>query len=176
VFIVYAIPLGILAGYLRGGRIENLAGMGFRWAPVAILALLAQVLLFSPLMMGAGPWIPLLYIATTGVVLAIVIANRHLPGLRIVAAGAVCNLAAILANGGFMPASREALEFAGLSATEDVANSIVVPNPALGFLTDIFALPAAFPLANVFSFGDLLIAIGIGKAVALGMSRQPNTA
>jgi hypothetical protein len=175
VFIIYAIPLGVLIGYLRGGRLEGLAGLGFRWAPAAILALLVQVVLFSPLMVGAGPWIPLLYIATTGIVLAIVIANRHLPGLRIVAAGAVCNLAAIMANGGYMPASREALEFAGMSATDDVANSIVVANPALGFLTDIFALPAFFPLANVFSFGDLLIAIGIARAIAWGMTREPTT-
>ena len=175
-FIIYAIPVGLLIGFLRGGRIEQLAGIGFRWAPAAILALLAQVLLFSPLMVGAGPWIPLLYIATTAVVLAVVIANRDLPGLRIVAVGAICNLAAILANGGYMPASREALEFAGLSATEDVANSIVVANPALGFLTDIFALPAFFPLANVFSVGDLLIALGIARTIAWGMTRQPSTA
>jgi hypothetical protein len=176
VFIIYAIPLGVLIGYLRGGRMEGLAGIGFQWAPAAILALLAQVVLFSPLMVGAGAWIPILYIATTGIVLAVVIANRHLPGLRIGAAGAVCNLAAILANGGYMPASREALEFAGLSATDDVANSIVVANPALGFLTDIFALPAFLPLANVFSFGDLLIGIGIARAIAWGMTREPKTA
>ena len=175
-FIVYAIPLGLLIGYLRGGRMEHLGGIGFRWAPAAIFALLAQVVLFSPLLVGAGPWIPLLYIATTGLVLAVVIANRNLPGLRIVAAGALSNLVAILANGGYMPASREALEFAGLSATEDVANSIVIANPAFGFLTDIFALPAFFPLANVFSVGDLLIAIGIAKTIAWGMSRQPTTA
>ena len=175
-FIVYAIPLGLLIGYLRGGRMEHLGSLGFRWAPVAIFALLAQVVIFSPLLVGAGPWVPLLYIATTAVTLAIVIANRHLPGLRLVAAGAVSNLVAIVANGGYMPASREALEFAGLSATEDVANSIVTANPAFGPLTDIFALPAFFPLANVFSIGDLLIGIGIAKAIAWGMSRQPTAA
>lgn len=175
-FIVYAIPVGLLVGYLRGGRLEHLAGLGVRWAPVVILALLAQVVIFSPLLVGAGPWIPLLYIATTAVTLAVVIANRDLPGLRIVAAGAVCNLVAIVANGGYMPASREALEFAGLSATEDVANSIVTANPAFGFLTDIFALPAFFPLANVFSIGDLLIGIGIARAIAWGMTREATTA
>jgi hypothetical protein len=33
-------------------------------------------------------------------------------------------------------------------------------NTQLFFLTDIFALPQAFPRANVFSIGDILIAVG----------------
>ncbi len=33
--------------------------------------------------------------------------------------------------------------------------------PALWILTDIFALPPPMPFANVFSIGDVLIAIGV---------------
>jgi hypothetical protein len=35
-----------------------------------------------------------------------------------------------------------------------------VEGARLWFLGDVFAIPASWPLANVFSVGDLLIAIG----------------
>jgi hypothetical protein len=38
-------------------------------------------------------------------------------------------------------------------------------------LTDIFAIPAGLPFANVFSVGDVLIAVGIVIAIAIGMQR-----
>ena len=42
-------------------------------------------------------------------------------------------------------------------------------------LTDIFALPTWLPFTNVFSIGDILIALGIAIAVATAM-RRPATA
>ena len=53
------------------------------------------------------------------------------------------------------------------------SNSIVVADPALGPLTDLFALPAAMPLANVFSVGDVLIGAGIAVTIALAMRAAP---
>ena len=52
-----------------------------------------------------GPWI---YVASTAMVLAFVLRNLRITGLPIVAIGAASNLAAIVANGGYMPASPEA--------------------------------------------------------------------
>ena len=46
-FILYAIPLGILAGYLLGGRISRLADLRLRWIPLALIGLFIQVSLFS---------------------------------------------------------------------------------------------------------------------------------
>ena len=43
-------------------------------------------------------------------------------------------------------------------------NSAPVDDAHLAFLGDVFAVPAGWPLANVFSIGDVLIVIG---AVAL---------
>jgi hypothetical protein len=95
--------------------------------------------------------------------------------MAVIAAGAVCNLAAILANGGFMPADPGALAIAGVD-TSGPTNSIVVADPALRFLTDIFAIPAAIPLANVFSFGDVLIGIGVATVIAMAMRADPEPA
>ena len=54
-------------------------------------------------------------------------------------------LAAILANGGFMPADPAALESLGKSTGAAYSNSSVVASPALAPLTDIFASSADVP-------------------------------
>jgi hypothetical protein len=173
VFIVYGIPLGLLAGWLRGGHLANLATLHFEWAPLAIAGLVAQLVLFSaPVASVVGDLGPPLYVASTGLVLAVVLRNHRLPGLKLVALGAISNLAAIVANGGYMPTTPEALAVAGEDLSGGYSNSIVTANPALGPLTDVFALPAWLPFANVFSIGDVLIGIGILVAVASGMSRR----
>ena len=69
-----------------------------------------------------------------------------------------------------MPADPSALATAGFEVTGST-NSVVVADPALWPLTDIFAMPAAVPFANVFSVGDVLIAIGIAATIALAMRR-----
>jgi Family of unknown function (DUF5317) len=172
VFVIYAVVIGVAVGYLLGGRLDALAGMRLRWPWVAIAGLAFQVVLFSGALDdqlgGAGP---LLYVVSTAVVLAVVLANVRVPGLALVAAGATSNLAAILANGGYMPADPGALALAGLEPDGGFSNSVVTDAPALRPLTDIFALPDAVPLANVFSVGDVLIALGIAIAIAAGMRR-----
>jgi hypothetical protein len=172
VFILYAIPIGIAAGYLLGGRLSGLALLDLRWTPVAIAGLLVQVLIFGPLagtMDSLGPVGPLLYVGSTLAVLAAVVRNIRVPGLALVALGAALNLAAILANGGVMPADPGAMTLAGFGEDGGFSNSAVLRAPALRPLTDIFAVPAAVPFSNVFSIGDVLIGLGIAVAVAAGM-------
>jgi hypothetical protein len=169
VFILYAIILGIVLGYLAGGRLDGLANMRFRWAPIAVAGLVVQLLVFGPLENVIGEAGPPLYLASTVAVLAAVARNIRIPGLAAVVVGATSNLAAILANGGVMPTDSGAAALAGLETGAGFSNSAVVADPALRPLTDIFAIPAGFPLANVFSIGDVLIAIGIVIAIAVGM-------
>jgi hypothetical protein len=174
VFVLYAIPAGLLAGWLGGGRLDRLASLRLRWGALAIAAVAIQALLFSPL--GAG--VPdmagrAVYLASTATVLVVVVANGRIPGTWVIAAGAAANLAAIAANGGVMPADPGALAAAGI-VLDGPSNSAVVAQPALRPLTDIFAIPAAVPLANVFSVGDVLIGVGVAVTVALAMRRPPN--
>ena len=98
--------------------------------------------------------------------------------MPLVAAGAACNLAAIVANGGYMPASagRGRADGRAPAALEaGYSNSSVVADPGLWFLTDIFALPPSLPFANVFSVGDLLIGAGIAVVIVVAMrsARRP---
>ena len=168
-FILYAIPVGIVAGYLLGGGLERLGILRFQWAPLALLGLAVQVALFSdPLADVIGDAGPPIYVASTAAVLVAVLRNLDIPGVAIVALGAVSNLVAIVANGGYMPADPDALASIG-GVAPGYSNSSVVADPALGPLTDIFAIPAWVPMANVFSIGDVLIGIGVALTIAIGM-------
>ena len=153
---------------------ERLGAIRFRFAPLAVAALLVQLALFSPLSDGlpevVGRWI---YVVSTGLVVVVVMANLRLPGLPLVVLGAASNLAAIVANGGAMPASASALAAVGLGVGGNT-NSVLLEQPNLEPLTDIFATPRWLPLANVFSIGDVLIGAGVVLAIALAMRRAPS--
>ncbi len=146
-----------------------------------LVALGLQLATFEPL----GP-LPFLrgreltaHVASYAVLGAFLWANRHLRGLWLVALGFACNAAAILANGGLMPASEEALRAAGRWTLMEQAgmvhnNSTVIgPHTRLWFLGDVFALPQGVPLANVFSVGDVLLALGAVVLVPALMGARP---
>jgi hypothetical protein len=169
-----AVAIGLVAGLLLGGRPERLAALSFRWLPLAVAGLLVQVALFStPVADVVGDLGPPLYVASTAAVLVVVLRNVAIPVLWVVALGSGSNLAAVVANGGYMPADPAAAASLGQVAGDGYSNSVVVADPALRPLTDIWALPAWLPLANVFSVGDVLIAVGIALTIVIAMRRSP---
>jgi hypothetical protein len=172
-FILYAVAAGVIVGLATNGRAANLAALPLRWPGLIVAGIVAQLMLFSaPVSQRVGDSGPALYVGTTLLVFVAIIRNVSIGGMPLVLAGAACNLTAVIANGGFMPASRAALEASG-RATPGVyySNTSSVPDPALWPLTDIFALPSWVPLANVFSVGDVLIGIGIALVIALATRR-----
>ena len=109
--------------------------------------------------------------ASTLVVVAAVLRNLDLPGIWLVVLGAICNMAAIASNGGYMPATPEALASLGKTAPTIYSNSAVVASPNLPWLIDRFALPRGLPFANVFSVGDVLLATGVFVLLVVVMRR-----
>ena len=171
-FLLYAVAIGLVAGLLLGGRLAGLGTLQLRWSALALAGLLFQVVLFTDAVAArVGDLGPALYVGSTVAVLAAILRNVRIPGMVLVAAGALCNLAAILANGGYMPAGASALAALGKAEPTLYSNSSVVPDPALWFLTDIFALPRGLPGANVFSVGDVLIGLGIVVVMVVAMRR-----
>jgi hypothetical protein len=173
-FVLLAIPVGIVLGLLLGGRLDRLATLQFAWPWLAIAGLVVQVLLFSPSLadrisadVGAA-----IYVGSTAAVLIAVLRNLRIRGMVLVALGALSNLAAVVANGGVMPTTQAALAAAGLAPSDAFSNSAILTDPRLAPLTDVFAIPAGLPLANVFSIGDVLIGLGIALVVALGMRER----
>jgi hypothetical protein len=169
-FLLYAILAGLILGLLLGGRLTGLTELRFRWSGVMLAGLLVQVVLFSDAVAERiGALGPPVYVGSTAAVLIAVARNLSITGLPIVVAGALSNLAAIVANGGFMPASPGALASLGITPGAIYSNSAVIPDPALWALTDIFALPRWVPFANVFSIGDVLIGVGVAVAIVMAM-------
>jgi len=172
-FILYSLVVGLVLGLVLGGRVGRLAALSFRWSAAILLGLLVQIVLFAPFIADrVGAWGPALYVGSTALVLAAVARNYAVRGMPVVILGAGSNFAAIVSNGGFMPASQDALAALNKGLPHTYSNSSVVPNPALAPLTDIFALPSWLPVTNVFSIGDVLIGAGVAAVIVLAMRRR----
>lgn len=175
-FILYAIPIGLLLGFLLGGRLEGLAAVRFRFAPLVVAVLLLQLALFSPLADAVPDDLSrLVYVVSTGLVVFVLLGNLRVTGIPLIVLGASSNLLAIVANGGAMPASQAALDALGFGVGGNT-NSVVVANPAFEPLTDIFAMPRWMPFANIFSIGDVIIGAGVAIAIAAAMRGRPERA
>ena len=161
--VALAACLALASVLITGGRLANLALVPLRRGYLVPLALGAQIVVIS-LLPGAfaGLHEPV-HIATYAALAVFLWSNRQLAGLKLIAAGAAGNAAAIIANGGVMPASAAALARAGMTPDKgaEFANSAAMPDANLSWLGDVFAIPASWPLTNVFSLGDLLITIGL---------------
>jgi hypothetical protein len=177
VFLLYAIACALVVGLFTGGSLSRLGDMRFRWAAAVPAGMAVQLALFSTPIGGAlGPAAPVLYIGSTLLVLAAVAANLDLRGMKLVLAGGVSNLIAIVANGGYMPVSPGALAAMGRTESTGYSNSRLVEDVRLAPLTDIFAMPAWLPAANVFSVGDILIGVGAAILVVTAMHRRASEA
>lgn len=173
-FLLYAVLIGLAAGLALGGRPGRLATMRLRWTWLIVAGMAVQGLLYStPIgerVAQLNPALgPAVYVASMGLVLAAVVRNVRIAGLALVAVGAAANLGAIVANGGYMPVSAEAL--GSHVPGGGYSNSVMLDDPALAPLTDIFALPDWLPAGNVFSIGDVLIGLGIATAIVVQMRR-----
>ena len=173
-FILYAVLIGLVAGFVLGGRPAGLGALKFRWGWLAVAGFAVQVVLFSgPVTERIGSLGVPIYVGSTALVLAALLRNLALPGLPVVALGALSNMAAIATNGGYMPADPGALAALGRSPETVYSNSAVLAHPALQPLTDIFALPHPIPFANVFSVGDVLIGVGVVIVIVVAMRSGP---
>jgi len=175
-----AILLGVVLGYLFGGRLSNLEHLRLRGLWLVAIALLLQMLIFplftdQPILsVGTAA----LHIVSYVLVFSFLLVNvlRASP-LLLVGAGAALNLLVISLNGGLMPASQSALEKAGATevlaalAESPVYGNIVLMGESTKWnaLGDILYLPAWFPLARTFSIGDLLVIVGLTLLIVKGM-------
>ena len=108
--------------------------------------------------------------ATNGVVLVVVARNLAIPGLPWSCSAVRRTSLAMVVNGGYMPVSRGARWRRWASGRgRRYSNSAAARHVALAPLTDIFAMPAWLPVANVFSVGDGLIGAGVAVAIVAGM-------
>jgi hypothetical protein len=163
VIVVVALVVLVASVPCTGGRLGRLAHLDLRrpWLVAAgFAAQLAVVSAFPDMEPGLAT---ALHLASYAVAGAFLVLNRHIRWMWLVGVGAALNAVAIAANGGVMPASARAYRIAGLATTgPDFANSRPLEHPRLLPLGDVFAVPAGWPLANVFSVGDVVLTVGAG--------------
>jgi Family of unknown function (DUF5317) len=173
VFMLYPLLVALVVGLLTGGRPSALSRLRIRLWWLAIGGLIVQLVLFSPPVAETiGTLGPLLYIGSSTAVLVAVAVNLDLAGAPLIGLGGLSNLLAIVANGGWMPTSAEAVRAVGLSPAAGYSNSQAMSAPALAPLTDVMALPGWLPFANVFSVGDVVIGLGVFWLIVWAMHAQ----
>jgi len=180
-FLLWAVLLGLIVGVLRRGSLANLGRLKLRGLWLILIALVIQLLIFplghtEPLVgVGTG----YLHLASYLILLTFIGLNWHYFEILLMGVGLAFNLLVIGVNHGYMPASAVALRRAGLVRVAEIleqgghhGNVILMgPTTKLNLLGDWLYLPAPVPLANAFSIGDLLLALGIVLFLGLRMPR-----
>lgn len=144
------VVLGLLAGLGFGGDWRRLTQVQLR---AAILLIPATLLRLAGLVFGLPLAVYVLAFVLFGVVAGL---NYRLRGATVIAIGIALNLLVIAVNGG-MPVSAEAAAAAGLHVQNDGLHILLTEWTVLPLLADV--LPVA-PFRNVYSAGDVLLAIG----------------
>jgi hypothetical protein len=163
--LLVAIALGLVIGLMRGGSFKNLSQAELRGVPLVFVGVLLQ-LGSSVAERVEIHWLPLaLVLASFACVFAFAALNFNLPGMTLIALGALSNFVVISANGG-MPVSRDAIRRAGLedvfvgpgATTVKGAHHALTDDSRLRFLADVIPIRVT---ANVVSVGDIVIWAGL---------------
>jgi hypothetical protein len=160
--ILYACLILVLAhGLLPGSDLRRLGKIHLRHTWLVWLALADQIVVIS-LLPDLGAVSDGAHLASYGLAALFALLNNRSAGTWIIGLGGLCNLLAITANGGTMPATASALKASGWRPTPGhFANSAALPNPRLAPLGDVFSTPSWFPVHSVFSIGDVVIVLGV---------------
>jgi len=160
--LVLPLALGLAVAPLFGGRWSVLGRLRLRAVLLFYGAFALQLAAFPA---SRLPWrtpdriAVWLWLASYAVFAVALARNARVPGVLLVAIGLVSNVAAIVSNGGHMPALPGALRAAGLHF-EQSRNSVAAAHPQLAWLVDRWAAPHWLPWGNVYSVGDVAIALG----------------
>ncbi|HKW70553.1 MAG TPA: DUF5317 family protein [Candidatus Dormibacteraeota bacterium] len=158
---LFAIVLGLGFGLLTGGRIGNLARLRFRWPWLILGALVVrEAIVRTPLSQVEGAQYA--YVLALASILAWTIWHfSRLRAIWLVTVGSAMNLLVIVVNGARMPV---AAELAGPILSHGTLGQYraMGPDTHLNLLADWIRL---YPSAEVYSPGDVLIAIGLAVTV-----------
>ncbi len=178
--LLLAAGLGIFGGLWHGGRLRNFARLEFRWPLLFLAGLILRTVAFSRFLPDGALAIGL-YVVASACLLVGMAANRRIAGIELVLIGLLLNAVVILANGGAMPVSAEALRAVGLydfalrlRAEGQVGHvELTTPDTRLRALADIIPLSYLPGFRTVASAGDFFIAVGTLVIFYVGTLRPP---
>jgi hypothetical protein len=167
VFLVAFLALAVASVPLLGGQLGRLADVHIRhgWAVAAALG--TQIMIITVLPDAHPGALAVAHVASYLLAGYFLWVNRSIPGLVILGVGWAMNALVIAVNGGIMPAAKHLAGAGsrGAPVAGEFLNSQALSAAKLAFLGDNFSLPRSWPLHNVFSLGDIFIAIGAFVAV-----------
>ena len=184
--LLVVLAFALVVGLLRGGKLSPMIDLPLKLGWLALPAFAIQVyLVHFPAERGGGLFSLRAGVLILSYVLLFIVVwkNRRLDGMWIIGLGLLLNFLVMVANGGFMPVTPEALTQAGYTSLASSLESgvrvgrsknilLTKGETRLWVLSDIFVLPRSFPLTRVFSPGDIVIAIGAFILVQSGMLGQ----
>lgn len=164
-----ALVLGILAGYVRGGRLKRLENVKLRAEVLMLVALALQWL--TPTVARAlrlsSNLAFLIWLTAFAVLLCALWLNRSHRALVLAAAGVGLNVVVIAANGG-MPVLPGALRVLGpegaitpAAFASDPLYHLAGPTTRLPLLADTIPVPLPSLLGGVASIGDVVLMAGV---------------
>lgn len=161
---IEAAVLGIIAGYIRGGRLSNLKEVHFTHAWTVFVAIILQFSL-SWLQDILGPWTGLIHILSYVFLFAFLMFNFKPAGIKIIGLGILLNFMVIAANFGTMPVAVTGMPvkvIQELKTGRDGIHSLLTDSSRLAFLGDVIKIK--HPLHGKlgwFSIGDIIMDIGL---------------
>ncbi|MEW5785620.1 MAG: DUF5317 domain-containing protein [Bacillota bacterium] len=165
---------GLIIGLLRGGKLLNLERAQPRGLYLAIISFLIQLALWVGFFWGGdffGAAKPVLHLISYLPLLWFGYLNRRSLGLLTIGIGMLLNLAAIAANGGYMPADSNKLDPAYRQELAEGSYSpfhrAITRETRLYPLTDIIRLP--YGKHKLISIGDIMITAGLIYFIQHGM-------
>ena len=174
----------LLLGRLARGKFGRLADVRIKYVwlifiPLA-LYLAAYAVNYSRVISKSSWVFGLAHAVALAALLTLTLANRRIPGVKLMFGGLAANAVAIVANGGLMPTSaRAAAAIWGKEIIEKTMAQTLVrheffdANTNLRFLCDIIAAKRPFVFVqSVYSIGDVLLSLGCFIAI-IAVMRTP---
>ncbi len=169
--LIESVGTSLVAGKIRGGSFNNMKDAEINKWYVFVSAFLLEF--FTVHMAAKGSrffidYILLLHFLSYILIFIGVFFNWKSIAFRIILVGVLLNFIVIMANGGHMPVSTDALVklglFDDLQAVQNgkaITHTLLTGSTKLGFLGDVFMLGWPNPRPKVISIGDIFLAIGV---------------
>ncbi|SDY60961.1 DUF5317 domain-containing protein [Tindallia californiensis] len=169
---IEALVLGTVVAFFRGGTVKNMRLMHIRMPVLLIAAFLLQLVL-SFMMLAGSTWFihhrMLLYALSYGMLFIALFFNLGHKVVWFIIAGSIMNFAVIFLSNGTILISADALQQAGFLNRLSLIEAGRLPHYTLieetttlmSFFAKRFTPPSFYPVAQIFSPGDLFISLGL---------------
>ena len=169
--LVESVGTSIVVGKLRGGSFSNMKDASLEKWYFFIFGFIVEFAAVYMASKGVGFFREnILFIHGLSYILLFIgiYFNRETLAFKIIFAGVFLNFLVIMANGGQMPVSGEAMVGIGLiDNMVDIRDGKIITHALMNshtvfkYLGDILVLPKPYPRPKIFSLGDVFMAFGI---------------